>query len=115
VMRLGPIWRSANHIPAIGAPAEIISSPTITRSIDDLSYPPCFLGQLMPIQPSDAIICENSDEYPFIQLSVNRPNFLTPSAATFAARSLKSLSSGAKVKLSTLTFYTTDTYFPQKH
>ena len=59
---MGPIWRSANHMEAMGAPAEIISSATMTRSIGGRSWPPYSVGQPMPIQPSAAMIWANSFE-----------------------------------------------------
>jgi hypothetical protein len=40
---------------AMGAPALIISSATIKRSIGGREAPPCSTGQLIPTQPSAAI------------------------------------------------------------
>jgi len=55
---------------AIGAPAAIISSATITRSIGGRSWPPCSLGQPMPIQPSSAMRLAKSFENPLIHESL---------------------------------------------
>ena len=48
---VGPIWRSANHIAAIGAPAAISSSPMISRSI---GRPPAAAVLDRPRQPDPA-------------------------------------------------------------
>ena len=61
-MRAGPIWRSPNQLAAIGAPALIISSPTMSRSIGGRPPPPNSFGHVMPIHPSAASSRENSFE-----------------------------------------------------
>ena len=81
---VGPICRSANHMAAMGAPAAIISSATITRSIGGRSRPPCSAGHPIPIQPSAAMTAANSFENPLIHESLQRPKRATPSAATRA-------------------------------
>ena len=59
---VGPIWRSANHIAAIGAPAVISSSPMIRRSIGGRPPPPNSVGHVSPIQPWAASCLANSLE-----------------------------------------------------
>src|SRR3954467_317509 len=97
-MSEGPIWRSANHIEAIGAPALIISSPTINRSIGGRPPPPNSVGQVMPIHPCAANSLANSFEYPLIHESLCLPKRATASVATLRARSRNSTCSGVHVK-----------------
>ena len=69
----GPICRSANQLAATGAPALIISSAMMTRSMPGRPPPPTSVGQVIPIQPSAASTLENSLEYPLIQESCHFP------------------------------------------
>ena len=94
----GPIWRSANHIAAIGAPAAISSSPMISRSIGGRPPPPCSAGHVRPIQPRAAISLANSDEKPLIHESLLRPKRATASAATSRACRRSSSCSGVQSK-----------------
>ena len=98
----GPICRSATQLAAIGAPALIISSAMMIRSIPGRPPPPTSVGQVMPIQPSDASTLANSFEYPLIHESCHRPNWATPSAATARARERSSSHSGRIVKSSVI-------------
>ena len=97
-MSVGPIWRSANHIAAIGAPAAISSSPMIRRSIAGRPPPPNSVGQVSPIQPRAAISLANSDEKPLIHESLLRPKRATASAATSRACRRSSTCSGVQSK-----------------
>ena len=69
----GPIWRSANQLAAMGAPALIISSAMMMRSIPGRPPPPCSAGQVMPMKPSAASTRENSLEWPLIHESLHWP------------------------------------------
>ena len=48
---VGPIWRSANHEAAIGAPFSMRVSVTTNRSREVRPPPPWSTGHVIPIQP----------------------------------------------------------------
>src|SRR4029078_7911647 len=97
-MGAAPPGRSANHIDAIGAPALIISSPTINRSIAGRPPPPNSVGHVMPIQPGAANSLANSLEHPLIHEALFRTHRAHASVATLRARSRNSTCSGVHVK-----------------
>ena len=82
----GPICRSANQLAAMGAPAPIISSAMMIRSMPGRPPPPCSTGHVIPMNPSAASTLENSLEWPLIHESWNRPYSATPCSATARAR-----------------------------
>ena len=94
----GPICRSANQLAAMGAPAPIISSAMMIRSMPGRPPPPCSTGHVIPMNPSAASTLENSLEWPLIHESWNRPYSATPCSATARARARSSSHSGRMAK-----------------
>ena len=66
---VGPIWRSANHDVATGAPSAMSASNTTNRSSALRPPPPSSTGQVMPSQPRPASSFENDREVPTSQES----------------------------------------------
>ena len=95
---VGPIWRSANHDVARGAPVEMSASNTTNRSSALRPPPPSATGQVMPSQPRSASSSENSRDVPMSHESsrIDRP--AAACSPTARASACRASSSSVQVK-----------------
>jgi len=96
--RVGPIWRSANHEVATGAPPAMSASNTTKRSRGERPPPPSSTGQVMPSQPRSASSRENAREVPMSQESSGTSTRGRQRAASSRASACSSSSGGASSK-----------------
>ncbi len=93
-MSVGPIWRSANHDVATGAPVEMRDSNTTKRSNGLRPPPPTEVGQVMPNQPRRASSKENGRDVPTIHESSRTARETATSCPSASASRLNASNSG---------------------